>query len=220
MNFLCLGTVFILMQLNLGWISNYAVKLIGFAITLVGIDELRDLCDVQQNNSHAGEATEFSRKRNELLELTKKRGIVFTAVCAISVVGMVLAKYVLNKVFETGKFYNGASILFGTIVTLMALEFFGEISKFILKNEKDGAYAFLNDRSNAVRLDGTYRKIVWCTLGNLAFDLLNRLIPSGILVELSGFLAAISKIVLYGFIITAVVQFNKMRLDCNNKYEM
>lgn len=240
MNFLCIGTAFLLFQLNFGWTSNYIVKLVGFMIFLVGLGELRDLCRVQDNpgkkavllgfnvsrqleelfkNSVSEESSAgFSQTRLAALELIRKQNVVSAGMClAAAACRFVLGLVKLNALLD-----NLFSAVLGAAVTVMALSLFDLVLRYCELNEKysqTNRCRFLNDVSNIYRLRSAYNKTAVVTLICLGCDILNRFIPVEFISGAAGLGLAVGKVILYCMIAFTVYHFNSVRTDCNRKYD-
>lgn len=240
MNFLCIGTAFLLFQLNFGWVSNYIVKLIGFAFFFVGLGELRDLSRAQDNSGEKAalvgfnvrkqledifkdscseeSAAGFPQTRLAALELIKKQAAVSSGMCLAAAV----CRFVLGMVKLSSLFDNLLSAVLGTAVTVMALSLFDIALKFCELNEKysqTNRCRFLNDISNIYRLRSAYNKTAVVTLICLGCDILNRFIPVEFIAGEAGLGLAVGKIILYCLIVFTVYHFNRVRTDCNRKYD-
>lgn len=240
MNFLCIGTVFLLFQLNFGWTSNYIVKLIGFVLFLVGTGELGDLCRAQDNpgkklalagfnvskqmeelfkNSVSGESCAgFCETRLAVLELIRKQVVMSAGMClAAAVCRFVLGLLELNALLD-----NLLSAVLGAAVTVMALSLFELVLRFCELNEKysqTNRCRFLNDISSIYRLRAAYNKTAVVTLICLGCDILNRFIPVEFISGAAGLGLAVGKVILYCMIVFTVYHFNNVRTDCNRKYD-
>ncbi|MBR1864460.1 MAG: hypothetical protein IJ806_10275 [Ruminococcus sp.] len=114
MNFLCLGTAFLLFQMDPGSWINYSVKLAGCVLYFIGLNELSELCVIQHKNAglRRGEAEpvpisdslrigELMTKAPEDLpglrltvtELLKKLDIAAAAVCGAGAVWTMTVKF-------------------------------------------------------------------------------------------------------------------------------
>jgi hypothetical protein len=207
MNFLCLGTAFLLIQLKLSGLALYVIKLIGFLLFIVGLRELSDLCARQKVG---GEDKRISR-----LKEIEKSCTVSAVLCGVAVICMILLKALKPAEMAV----NVIGILLGAAVTVMSLGLFRQTVNLILENEKDDSHPLVNNRANVVRLSESFTKTAVCTLAGLVCDIINRLIPVAAIEDVSGFLAYIIRITMYVFLIMTVVHFNRVRVDCNDRFE-
>lgn len=244
-----MGSLLLLFQLNLGWWANYVVKLIGFALFIIGLNELREVCrsqsdlsqsDLSQNGElkkialvgfdprrSVGELMEKARNgeaeanpgsvRIAVIELINKNARTCLLMCGAAA----LCSAAISFFKIDGLLGNFAAIILGTAVTVMSLGLFDTVMRFISENEKDQKRErrFCEDISKVRRLRSAFDRTAVCTLINLGCDILNRIIPFTAAQSFFGFLAAISKITLYVFILVTVYNFNIVRADCNGKYD-
>lgn len=235
MNFLCLGSLFLLCQLNLGLWANYAVKLVGFLLFAAGIRELSELCRMQGDGGKKMVIEGFDLKRSMGELLTSYHGgeeqysgirlAVLDKLCRAAVLcaGMCAAAGLCSAAIGffglKGIIANIAAIVLGTAAAVMALELFKLVLSFIEHNEKSPVRQtrFCEDISKVHRLKSVFTKVWVCTIVNLACDILNRIVPFTSVQSFFGFFAAISKITLYVFVVMTVYNFNALRIDCNAK---
>lgn len=240
MNFFSVGTAFLLFQLNMGWTSNYIVKLIGFLMFFVGLGELRDLCRVQDNSgvkfslfgfnvskqleeffksTDSGEnSASFSQTRLAVLELIKKQAVMSGGMCFAAAV----CRFVMSHIKISAVWDNLLSAVLGTAASVMALSLFDLVLRFCELNEKyskTNRCRFLNDVSKIHRLRAAYNKTAVVMLICLGCDIVNRFITVQFISGAAGLGLAVGKVILYCMIAFTVYHFNEVRTDCNKKYD-
>ena len=220
MNFLTVGSLFLLFQLNIDWTSNYIVKLIGFAFFVGGISELSEICSMKNPVKTGNEkADKFFSQRISLLSDIKGKAVTMCIMCAIAAVCEGLLKYVLKPADFA---VNVISLILGAAVAFLSLNLFRMVYDFIEKHERfsrGNSNSFTDNEANVVRLGGAFYKLAVITLVNVAFDILNRLVPVAVISNVAGFVVAVSKILLYIFLLVVVFDFNKIRVDYNKKHD-
>lgn len=216
MNLFCLGSVFVLFQLNIGWISNYVIKLIGFVLMTGGIREMTDVCKIKAMNDAA---EDYISKRRSELEKMKKNGMVMTSMTALAAVCQILMRVLKPAEFAL----NVISIVLGTAAAVLSLLIFKMVYGFIINAENEAVTAsdgFVNDVPAVTKLGTEFVKLSVFTLANLLADIVNRLVPVDIVSGVAGVVVAITKIIMYIMLIVLAVSFNKVRVDFNKKQEL
>ncbi|MBQ9375962.1 MAG: hypothetical protein IJU04_06485 [Ruminococcus sp.] len=189
MNFFCLAFFITALQINISWWGNYLIKLIGMLFFVLGILE------VSCFNSG------FRRFKMPAV-----------AVAGLSAVGAVCFA-VMSAAGASKNALNIAGIAFGVVVTLSALAFQKPIIRDIAADKE-----LVNDVSLVKRFSKSWDKLAIITLANLVCDIVNRLAAAKVLVDYSGLLMAISKILMYIFALVILFQANKIRVDHNKKH--
>ena len=217
MNFLCVGSALLLFQLNIGWASNYIVKAVGCLLFSVGAKELLDLM------GHMGkiysENIDKSALENDFAKLNKlyRHCLMSAGLCALSAVCVKLMQVINPVDFAMNVIYillGGATIFISFNLFRMAYVFLTENDKLAMRELR-----LTNDKSNLRRLGGSFSKLFICVALNFGLDILNRFVKIDFISSMAGVGVAISKILLYIFLAVLVYNFNKVRIDCNNKFE-
>ena len=187
MNFFMVGSVFMLFMLNADWTSNYVIKLAGFVFFAVGVFE--------------------SEEHTDAFSHLKKPAWTSSAMCAAAAAAQLLLK--LLKPADIAA--NIISILLCVAVTYMSLNLFRMFYVALDKHRE-----LVTDASNIVRLGGNFQKLALFTAVNVVCDLLNRLIPLELVSTLAGVFTAVSKILVYIFLLILAFNFYKLRTDFLN----
>ncbi len=160
MNFLCLGSVFILWQTDMGSWVNYLIKLAGCVFFAVGLGELKSLCIIQHSAlgfesgvscgrlglgsflklDITGDAAKKALKvqdnwaaaRVSLVDMLFTNDLICTAVCGLSAAWFAAA----GAVKISGAVTNITAVLLGAVSAYLTLRIFESTLSFILLNEK------------------------------------------------------------------------------------
>lgn len=189
MNFFTLGYAFLVIHLNMGWASNYILKLAGILFMLGGISEI----------------SYFSKMFAGL----KKRAYISLAVSASSC--LIVSCFKLMEL--GGALFSAVSVIAGTASVLAAFIFLRDLMNLLVQNN-----FLVNDASNISRLCSSWQKLAFFTAVNILFDILNRIVPVTAIADFAGVMMTVTKIVLFVFVISTVWTFNKIRCDFNNKH--
>lgn len=184
------GSVFMLFMLNADWTSNYVIKLAGFLFFTIGVSEAEE---------HTG-----------VFSHLKKPARMSSAMCAVAAAAQLLLK--LLKPADMAA--NIISILLCVATAYMSLNLFRMFYVALDKHRE-----LVNDASNIVRLGGSFQKLALFTIVNVVCDILNRLIPIELVSTLAGVFMAVSKILLYIFLIILAFHFYKVRTDFLKKQD-
>ncbi len=190
MNFFMVGSFFMLFMLNADWASNYAVKLVGFIFFVLGTMEAADFTDA------------FSH--------IKKPAVTSAAMCAVAFAAQLLMKLLKPAAMAS----NIISILLFAATLYMSLNVFR-----MFVNALDSHRELVDDVSHIVRLQSNFNKLAIFTIINFCGDVLNRLIPLELFTTLGGVVTAISKILIYIFLLILLFSFNKLRTDFDKRQE-
>lgn len=190
MNFFCVGFFLSLLQFNMSMTVNYVIQLIGMLFLLGGILEIRN----------------FNSRFKRYLNPAKLMCMFFGASAAFFAIASFIG--VGNKVM------NFSGLIFGTMLTLVSL-----IYQKKLIDDISRCSELVNDASNLVRMKKTWIKLAVITLAGLAADIGNRVIPVEKAAAISGTIMLFCRIVLYVVAVALLLQFNKIRIDFNNKQE-
>lgn len=191
MNFFCVAFFVAALQVNISESINYIIKLVGFLFFMGGILEI------------SGFNKSFKKFLTSVRLLALMSAIASALFLAFSFIAV-----------SSGA-RNIAGIFFGTVITLLALVFQKSLLKS-MSNDKE----LVNDLSNVKRFKKSWNMLAVITVANLVFDILNRVIPIKIIADLSGFMMAISKIVMYIFALIILFSANKLRVDFNKKHSV
>lgn len=189
MNFFALGYVFLVIHLNLGWASNYALKLVGMLFMLGGLSEI----------------SAFSGAFGDL----KKQAYGVMAVSAASFVAIL----VLKLADIGGALFSIVSVVAGVVCAAAVMLFLYKLIRLLIVNNQ-----LVNDVSNISRLYSGWQKLACFTAANILFDILNRALPAGLFADFAGVVVTITKIILFVFVISTGWTFNKIRCDFNDKH--
>ena len=238
MNFIFLGSIILLIQLPLGWTAGYILKVIGFSLCAAGVCELADLCRQQHKinnddppvraNGLGGIAVwrtvrrlmsdGYSEKtlpqaRLEVLDMLRRSAVVSAAVGAVSAGIAALFEFVLKT--SAAALVTG---LLGAVNALLAMRLAAGINAFMCENDQPSSgrkqedrLLFTDNRTDLLRLRDILNKTGICMAVNLLCDIINRTVPSESVQTYAGFMAAISKLTLYVFVITAAVRYYHVR---------
>lgn len=152
MNFLCLGTAFLLFQMDLSSWINYAVKLVGCVLFYVGLNELGELCRIQHTNAgltneepaalkffapadltklYTDNSRPFSAVRLGVIELLGRRTLCTAALCGGATVWFIIVKIKGAQ----GLLVNITAALLGFAAALTALWVCYGVIGFIFSND-------------------------------------------------------------------------------------
>ena len=215
MNLYCIGTAFLLFQLNFGWISNYIVKLLGFVFMVGGTLEMLDFISVKGSDKSV---LSFSESQVNNVRYLKKVSLAMSGVCAVAVLCQLLMKYLSPAKFAS----NVISTVLGVSVTALSLDLFRKIYNFIHNCEMNAvtsSESLVNNTANVVRLGKSFGWYALLTALNVLADVLNRFVPLDAVRDVAGVTAAISKVIMYIFLVVILVGFNKIRIDFNHKFD-
>lgn len=191
MNFFCVAFFAAALQVNISESVNYIIKLVGFLFFMGGILEI------------SGFEQSFKKLLTPVRLLVLLSAIASVLFLAFSFIGV-----------SSGA-RNIAGIFFGTVITLFALVFQKSLIGLINDHRE-----LLNDSSNVKRFKKSWNMLAVITIANLAFDILNRVMPIKIIADLSGLMMAVSKIVMYIFALIILFSANKLRVDFNKKHSV
>lgn len=191
MNFFCIAFFITAIQINISQAVNYIVKLVGLLFFMGGILEISG----------------FNKSFKKLLPLIK---------ILIMLSGLVSVLFLIFSFINVSSgVKNAFGIAAGTVITISALGFQKSLLKLISEDNE-----LVNDRSNLRRFQNSWNKLAVITIANLVFDILNRVMPVNIIADLSGFMMAVSKIVMYVFALIILFSANKIRIDFNKKHSV
>ena len=208
MNFLCVSSAFLLFQLNIRWTSNYIIKAIGCFMFAAGIKELSDLCRFEMKSYE---------ENSKYLESVFHKGLLSGALCGLSALCIWLLRFLDLKDIA----FNMVAVILGIAVACISFELFRTVFMFIKKNDacEDASKRLINNSANLNRMGSAFFKAAICTGVNLFADAVNRFFDIKSVSTAAGLVVTISKIFMYIFLIMIVFQFNKIRTDCNDKFE-
>lgn len=142
------------------------------------------------------------------------------------------SRLVYNAFGLGGKAELISAVVLGIITTVMAIDLAGGVTALIRENDsrtvivrspagekKDKRFHFTLDPLETGRLAGAELKLAVCMWANMVFDLMNRLAPWENVQLFAGFMAVLSKLTLYAFVILMGVNFNRVRVSANKKYD-
>lgn len=191
MNFFCIAFFITAIQINISQAVNYIVKLVGLLFFMGGILEISG----------------FNKSFKKLLPPVK---------VLILLSGLASAMFLIFSFTNVSSGVNNAfGIAAGTVITISALVFQKSLLKLISEDKE-----LVNDLSNVRRFQSSWNKLAAITIANLVFDILNRVMPVRLIADLSGFMMAVSKIVMYAFALIILFSANKIRVDFNKKHNV
>lgn len=215
MNLYCIGTAFLLFQLNFDWISNYVVKLLGFAFMFGGTLEMLDFISVRGSDKSV---LDLSQAQTDNVKYLKKVSLAMGFVCAVAVLCQLLMRYLSPSAIAG----NVISTILGVSVTALSVDLFRKVYNFIHNCEMNAvtsSESLVNNTANVVRLGKSFGWYSILTALNLVSDVLNRFVSSGSVRDIAGICVAVTKIAMYIFLVVIVVGFNKLRVDFEHKFE-
>lgn len=161
MNFLCLASAFLLFQMGLGSWIGCSVKAVGGVLFVIGLRELRDVCNIQSKGAanaggelpvkgtgylllgrfvqgvmqsqQANKKLGFNAVRKAMIDLLVNNAVISAVLLAVSA-GM-FALFTLTG--TKGMVLNILSVVLGTLCTLITLRIFDGTLGFILGNESN-----------------------------------------------------------------------------------
>lgn len=191
MNFFCIAFFITAIQINISQAVNYIIKLVGLLFFMGGILEISG----------------FNKSFKKLLPPVK---------VLILLSGLASAMFLIFSFTNVSSGVNNAfGIAAGTVITISALGFQKSLLKLISEDKE-----LVNDLSNVRRFQSSWNKLAAITIANLVFDILNRVMPVRLIADLSGFMMAVSKIVMYAFALIILFSANKIRVDFNKKHNV
>ena len=191
MNFLVLGTPFLLFMLNFDWSVSYAVKLVGAIFMLVGMYELKN------EMSHDNKLKKY-----------------FTACLGFSAAGgiVILVMRLLSTLGESVKNVSAAANAFALLIwgaaVIIPLYCIAMLYGYIDDNRDK-----LTDTVNLVKLGFTLKKVYIVTVFAYVSNVIYVLLPYRQTADFFAVLMIIGKITLYVLIIVSTVRFFKVRID-------
>ncbi|MBQ8966330.1 hypothetical protein [Ruminococcus sp.] len=236
MTFVFLGIIILLVQLPLGWTAGYVLKTIGFALCAAGFSELREHCAQDNKNNKADPpvresglggiavwravsrllsaegAGGFRTSRLKALDMLRKNAVTGMAAGIISAGAAAVFEFVSHS--SAG---NYVTSLCGAVMTFLALRLAGGITAFLCEHDKLcreyrlTELLFCDTGTDLLRMKDLINKTGICMAVNLICDILNRVVPLESVQTYAGFMAFVSKLTLYVFVITAAVRTNAVR---------
>ncbi|MBR1422984.1 MAG: hypothetical protein IJ571_06040 [Ruminococcus sp.] len=197
MNFLVLGTPFLLFMLNYDWPLSYAIKLVGAVFIIIGLAELRS-------------QLKYEAKLKTLF-------VVFAFLCGFSAVLVQILRLlsVLGEMSKTVPLVADIiALLLWAAAVLIPLYAISMLYDVLDKNREYLAYT-----ANLVKLEYTLKKICFVTIFVYISNVIYVLLPYRQTGDFFGVLMAIGKIILYILIIIASIRFFKVRSDYYQKAE-
>lgn len=169
---------------------------------------------------------ELGDARSEVSEMLSKNAAIWAAVCLTgAVVAAVFEFFAADKSQGVSPAANLVAIVLGIVCTPVALRLvYGVITLFEINDrvarasqDKNKKFILTDNFTDVLRLKSAFEKTAICTLVNLACDVMNRTIPIETVQTYTGFLAAISKLTLYVFVIITALKFNEVRKGVDRK---
>ena len=241
MHFIFLGIIILLVQLPLDWTAGYLLKTAGFALSVMGLADMRLLCSSQDRSDNDTPPVRISGLggiavwktvdseltkaapddticpvRTGVLKMLGRNAAAGAAVSLACAVTAALFEFLLKDVKTAA---NITAAVSGTLCTLLALRSGCAAVAFMDSHERimshsTGAFRklmFTDNRTDILRMKSVFGKTAICILVNLACDVLNRLVPIESVQTYAGFLGIISKLTAYAFVIAAAVKANAVR---------
>lgn len=191
MNFLVLGTPFLLFMLNYDWPVSYLIKLVGAVLILVGLIELKN--DIKD--------------QDKLKTLT----VCYTIVCGASTAGTFVLRMIVdmgNKVEAVPLAAKLICLILWAAAVLVSVYIMDMLYKLLDKNRE-----LLSDTVNLVKLGDTLKKLYFVTVFTYVSNLIYMLLPYRQTADFFAVLMIIGKLVLYVLIIISTVRFFRLRTD-------
>lgn len=170
--------------------------------------------------------SELGDARSEVSDMLAKNALICAAVClTCSGIAAVFEFFVKDKNSAVSPAANLISIAMGIVSTLTALRLvYGAVTLLETNDrvarasqDRNKRFILTDNFTDILRLKSAFEKTAICTLVNLACDILNRAIPIETVQTYTGFLAAISKLTLYVFVIITALKFNEVRKGVDRK---
>lgn len=197
MNFLVLGTPFLLFMLNYDWPLSYAIKLVGAVFIFIGLTELK----------------------NEFLSADKTKRllmpfIILNAVSAVVIFCIRSGNAFDKDILKVPLCFRLSALLFWAAATIGAVYIMKQIYH-LLDADRDLLFGTVN----LVKLEYTLKKIYFVTIFVYISNVFYVLLPYRQTGDFFGVLMAIGKMFLYVLIIVATVRLFGVRSDYYRKAE-
>ena len=191
MNFLVLGTPFLLFMLNYDWPLSYIIKLVGTVFVLIGLIELKDKL----------------KNPDKLKTIT----VSYIIVCAASAAGTLILRMIVDMGRKVEVIPWAAKLIclvLWAAAVLVSVYIMDMLYKLIDKNRE-----LLSDTVNLVKMGDTLKKVYFVTVFTYISNCIYILLPYRQTADFFAVLMIIGKLVLYVLIIIAAVRFFKLRTD-------
>ena len=191
MNFLVLGTPFLLFMLNYDWPLSYIIKLVGTVFVLIGLIELKDKL----------------KNPDKLKTIT----VSYIIVCAASAAGTLILRMIVDMGRKVEVIPWAAKLIclvLWAAAVLVSVYIMDMLYKLIDKNRE-----LLSDTVNLVKMGDTLKKVYFVTVFTYISNCIYILLPYRQTADFFAGLMIIGKLVLYVLIIIAAVRFFKLRTD-------
>ena len=191
MNFLVLGTPFLLFMLNYDWPLSYIIKLVGTVFVLIGLIELKDKL----------------KNPDKLKTIT----VSYIIVCAASAAGTLILRMIVDMGRKVEVIPWAAKLIclvLWAAAVLVSVYIMDMLYKLIDKNRE-----LLSDTVNLVKMGDTLKKVYFVTVYTYISNCIYILLPYRQTADFFAVLMIIGKLVLYVLIIIAAVRFFKLRTD-------
>lgn len=179
----------VMLQLNISWIANYAVKAAGMLFMLGGVTEISAFCKG------------FSRLRASAMITL---GVNIAGIAALCIAALVHAGAAAVNII---------SVPIGVLSFILIYLFVKEMIKLLLKNN-----ALVNDESNIRRLSAGFNHMMILASASLVCEIINRIAGTNALGDFMGVIVFVVKIAAYVYLISTGLTFNKIRCDFNMKH--
>lgn len=166
------------------------------------------------------------KARADLTDMLGKNAVLCGAAGLISAGAAAIFEFLVGESGAVSPAANLTAIALGIINTLTSLRLVYGIIAFLEHGDHSGREwkdvykdkLILSDNfTDVLRLKSAFEKTAICALVNLGCDVLNRAVPVETIQTYMGFLAAISKLTLYVFVIITAIKFNDVRNGVDRK---
>ena len=189
MNFFCVGFLLLAFQLNVSFVSNYVVKLIGMLFLAGGIWEM----------------SAYRKKYNDLLKS------VFTVSFGLLIAIIVLLIFKVVSIPQTAS--QIIEVTIGSVFTILAILIQNKIIDLMVEDNELVVYV-----EEVHRLQKSWKMLVFFTLSGVVLNVFN-IVPVNIVKDVSALLMVFSRIVMYVYALIVFIKFIKIRNDYYMKHK-